>query len=394
MSRLPPTILPADALLQMRSILGSPTAQCTSIEQHSGIVSLFRLERDVILALGSAWGMAASIVLPSFYEKAVTVILVPSADLLPNWTRRLRSMNVPYECFLSGGHARLAGSARVILVTMAVARERHWKAELQRLVGSGIVIARIVLDEAHVALLRSSWPAFCDLHELRAVACPLVLITSTYPPVAERWFRESFGLVHPHILRHPQDQSNVSHVLGEVMTDFQQASRLIMAMVSAVVKKNHDRYLIVVASTHTGMQLSRRLGLEFYHAHTEEGEFASMRPGQASMYERWIQSHRSGIITTNALVLCKYYPHIRAVFWVGTPPTAMEYMDACDCAVETETWQDLQGTPSTTPGRKCVRGALEEYRLGKRGRKCFEVEGVALCHFCAAAPVGTTVHPG
>ena len=141
---------PGDAIHVLRQVLSLPWASSyTCREQRAAIIHLLSLSSDVIIALRTAAGKSAALILPSIYEDAITVIMVPLKALLRDWIRRLTEMGVPFEHFAGHPQGHLSGTKNIILVSVDVARHQYWHDAIRRVIGRGRVIARIVIDEAH-----------------------------------------------------------------------------------------------------------------------------------------------------------------------------------------------------------------------------------------------------
>ncbi|KAI5895945.1 uncharacterized protein SCHCODRAFT_02493441, partial [Schizophyllum commune H4-8] len=325
---------PNDLLAQIRRLLDNTSAQYTCAEQEHGIVSCLRLDHDVILALGSGAGKSLAAIVPSLYEDAITVIMAASYAVLQAWTERLDATGIDYDIFLPGSQGWLTGCANIVLVSVAVAKGRHWKAAIQNLIRKGRVISRVVLDEAHMAITCNFWKSLRDIHEIRFVPSQVVLLTSTIPPKTVPWFFRQFALIRPVVIRGRTERDNIAHLIDTAAGDLSATAQLVQTRVVSLMRqaRDDDRYIILVATAEDGMRLAECLHLHFYDTSTGATTHSAPQTLQRDGYDRWVRGERIGIVTNNARGLVKEYPHVRVVAHIGTPLSVIHYQEACGSA--------------------------------------------------------------
>ncbi|KAI4294511.1 hypothetical protein K525DRAFT_274260, partial [Schizophyllum commune Loenen D] len=173
-----------DAIWVARRLLNDPSAVWKCEEQWAGIAALATLAGDVIVAARTAAGKSLIAIVPTYFEQGVTVILVPLRALLRDWIRRFKEMRIEFEHY-TGGDSHISGDKRIILLSVDVARFSGWRDTLLRLQERGVLILRIIVDEAQLVLTSSDFrKSLRDMHEVRCVNAPVVLFTANCPPDA------------------------------------------------------------------------------------------------------------------------------------------------------------------------------------------------------------------
>ncbi|KAL1685928.1 hypothetical protein GGG16DRAFT_65301, partial [Schizophyllum commune] len=200
-----------DAIWVARRLLNDPSAVWKCEEQWAGIAALATLAGDVIVAARTAAGKSLIAIVPTYFEQGVTVILVPLRALLRDWIRRFKEMRVEFEHYTSGD-SHISGDKRIILLSVDVARFSGWRDALLRLQERGVLILRIIVDEAQLVLTSSDFrKSLRDMHEVRCVNAPVVLFTANCPPEALPFYVDEFGLDNPTLIRGCTDRPEIRY---------------------------------------------------------------------------------------------------------------------------------------------------------------------------------------
>ncbi|KAL1658606.1 hypothetical protein GGF50DRAFT_15587, partial [Schizophyllum commune] len=200
-----------DAIWVARRLLNDPSAVWKCEEQWAGIAALATLAGDVIVAARTAAGKSLIAIVPTYFEQGVTVILVPLRALLRDWIRRFKEMRIEFEHY-TGGDSHVSGDKRIILLSVDVARFSGWRDTLLRLQERGVLILRIIVDEAQLVLTSSDFrKSLRDMHEVRCVNAPVVLFTANCPPDALPFYVDEFGLENPTLIRGCTDRPEIRY---------------------------------------------------------------------------------------------------------------------------------------------------------------------------------------
>ncbi|TRM55522.1 hypothetical protein BD626DRAFT_577388 [Schizophyllum amplum] len=403
---------PDDMIHFARDLVRRVTAVWTCVEQRAAIIALLRLDRDVFISLRTAAGKSLIAVLPSLVERGITVILVPLRALFADWIRRLQEMRVEFESFETGGKSVLTGDAQLILVSVDVAEQHHWRMALQGLLARGCVITRIVVDEIQLSLSQSFRKSLRNVHELRFAPCPLVLLSATIPPLSVPWFTDRFKVDRPLVIRGLSIRKEIAY---DLQPPFESAQALVRPVqeLQKLLTTDGDRYMIFVSSISTGQQIAQLLDIELFHGLSNAAGRVMTATMQTDIYTRWTSGVKRGIVTTNALSAGNDYPHVRFVLHATTPYNAVDYIqesgragrDGRDALAviypyrlmpdsgQPQDIKDISGSSvvehivyrmsrmDPLNPERCIRYALGLFNDGI-GKSCLQVRDCRSCTFC------------
>ncbi|TRM56006.1 hypothetical protein BD626DRAFT_576164 [Schizophyllum amplum] len=407
-----PSISPNDMIHWVRMLLVCVTAVWTCVEQRAAVIALLRLDRDVFISLRTAAGKSLIAILSSYVETGITVILIPLRALFADWKRRLEAMHVPFEAFETGGKSALTGLVRIVLVSVDVAEQHHWRLAVQSLQSKGAVITRIIVDEIHLVLSQNFRACLKKVHELRFAPCPLVLMSATIPPSSVPWFTERFAVQNPLMIRGLSIRREIAY---DVRPHFEKFADLVRPIkdLYKLLTEPEDRYMIFVSSIDAGQELAALLGIELFHGLSEAKGRKMTAKMQTDIYKRWTSGQNRGIVTTNALSAGNDYSHVRFVLHAFTPYNAIDYIQESGRAGrdgryalaaifpfrtmpdsrQPQDIKDISGSDVIrrivydTPGmdvrspERCIRYALGLFNDGV-GKTCLQVRDCQRCMFC------------
>ncbi|KAL1659269.1 hypothetical protein GGF50DRAFT_65624 [Schizophyllum commune] len=415
-----------DAIWVARRLLNDPSAVWKCEEQWAGIAALATLAGDVIVAARTAAGKSLIAIVPTYFEQGVTVILVPLRALLRDWIRRFKEMRVEFEHY-TGGDSHISGDKRIILLSVDVARFSGWRDELLRLQERGVLILRIVVDEAQLVLTSSDFrKSLRDMHEVRCVNAPVVLFTANCPPDALPFYVDEFGLDNPTLIRGCTDRPEIRYHVTKPM-DLDQVTAYVEQLKRQYLPDGEtvNRFMVFTFSLLKGRALGNRLGLPFYRGENEEGEFFISDREQADMYNHWLAGDPPGIVCTTALSAgndCRsvvfiliYEPFPDAIEIIQMAGRAMRTGLPCLVTIVPAPYlpelsadndlrilrgyhpisQILYMMPNWPVSRhdRCIRYVILKYNDGV-GKRCFDVADAQLCVYCSECESSSNLNSG
>ena len=117
----------------------------------------------------------------------VTIVVAPYRALIEDLVGRIRGSGIDCIEWKRGE----SNPATVVVVSADVAGEPGFLQYAALLSGKRL-LRRVVVDECHLVFTSSNWrPKLAQLRNLRVLACPMVLLTATLPPVLEEDLGES-----------------------------------------------------------------------------------------------------------------------------------------------------------------------------------------------------------
>ncbi|KAJ3538055.1 hypothetical protein NMY22_g5325 [Coprinellus aureogranulatus] len=311
---------PSDMRDYLSQLVGRRT-NWRNADQRNAVASLLNCKRDIIIVLRTGLGKTAIALLPTMVESGVTVVVVPLVILLEEWESRLRDAGISYEVFLHDRKTPLRTGVRVVLVSSDTARFKSWKEAIATLDNIRPVV-RMVVDEAHYYFTDIDFRknALANPFTLRTLPFQLVLLSATVPPAAESHLKTSFMLHVPHTIR------GLSHRKELKYRIFNNASEDTASMVAQFVEyrdklekeqawNQDDRWIVFVPWVSTGHDVAKLLGVEFYHADSEE--FPMTRAERRAIYQRFLSGEKHGLVASTALGAGTDYPHIRLTCHLG-----------------------------------------------------------------------------
>lgn len=310
---------PGGVLGHLQRLLGTGTLW-RSPEQRNGVAALLKLERDVIVALPTGIGKSMIALLPTQVEHAITVIIVPLIALVDDWISRLEAFKIPFEHFEGAANPRLTGNCNVILVSSDVARHLYWKRAISDL-QSKRPIARFIFDEAHYYFSDFEFrgQAFQRAYELRAsFPCQFVLLSATLPPAARTFLITEMALINPITIEAPSARPELRYLLlqgPESTIDKIQA--LVTRCKNTLNWKPEDRYLIFVNTLQLGETIAAKLGIQFYHADSQEHPISDEE--RRRRMNDWAAGLSTGVVCTSALGAGYDYKSVRLTIHANTP---------------------------------------------------------------------------
>ncbi|KAJ7721323.1 P-loop containing nucleoside triphosphate hydrolase protein [Mycena metata] len=320
---------------RLQELLG-PDATWKNKLQYDSVQALVALERDVIMALKTGDGKTLGAVLPTRVENGYTVIVVPLKSLMDDWERCLKGFNIPYERWLGAENPKLEGFCNVILVSSDMCRTSTWKTVIAELNARRPVLRR-VYDEAQFYGTKEDFgeETFETPYDMREMDTQVVLMSTTIPPRMQSYLADQFQLVNPLRISNTSDRPGLVTRIGGPYSTFSQQVNAAKDLIKQFTGNKsiwaaNSRYIIFVNSYHEGKSVAKSLGLEFYHAHSDEHPITDIE--RLARYNRWRNGQFSGLVATSAITAGTDYPHVRFTIHIGTPWNATTYKQQAERA--------------------------------------------------------------
>lgn len=307
-------------LLEKLSHIVGAAATWRNVEQRDAVDALFNVDREVIIALRTGIGKTAVAILPSMFEDAITVIVVPLIALVDDWKRRLDQLGIKYEWFGGAKQPDLKGTTNIILTSCDLVRHEYWNRAITK-VQANRTIARVVFDEGHFYFTDNQFRgvAMQDAYQIRTkMTCQIVILSATIPPKSEDFFKTEFMLKDPIIIRGSSARPELKMIKYEHCGDYNATLARFRTWFDALPPlEGKDRYLVFVKSMDDGFRLAEDVGLEFYHANSEK--YPVSEEARIARYNRWIDGDYKGLIASTALSAGNDYKFVRYTCHFGTP---------------------------------------------------------------------------
>ena len=164
----------------LRELLKDPQAEFRSQEQQDAVTAIVRGDTPLIAVLPTGGGKTLLAALPAVLDAdSVTIFVAPFRALVNDMVRRFREDGIDTVEWRHG----YRNPATIVVVSADVAAGWSFLQYAQSMRQSGL-LRRIFIDECHLTFTSSDWrPKLAKLRLLRAVACPMILLTATLPPM-------------------------------------------------------------------------------------------------------------------------------------------------------------------------------------------------------------------
>lgn len=324
-----------DVILRLRAILHDEAAVWKSVAQRDAFIALMQMEKDVIMGMRTGSGKSADVVLAAEMTQGITVLVVPYLALKHDWVRRLKKMEVHFQVFDSVAETPkpqpLHMENGIILVSADVAAWARFTQALRDLVGQGMIIARIVYDEAHAYISEKGFrPSLRFPFKLRSrFPCQVVLMSGTFPPQATDWAISNFVLTTPIVIRMNSSRKEAFFVMDQGRYEgINLSNALTKWLKSPTIDVDNfdaqDRWIAFVPFVKGGHERAKELGVEFYHA-PKNGRDATGK-GNEQILSRFLNGTTKGLLASTALTAGMDFPSVRAVIHLGDPYSMMSFV--------------------------------------------------------------------
>ncbi|KAJ9633673.1 hypothetical protein H2199_009285 [Coniosporium tulheliwenetii] len=200
-----------DVRRAMQQVLGSAEVSFRSIEQEQAMYAVMAGQTPLVVVLPTGGGKSLLFMVPACLdEPGVTVVVVPYRALVEDLVDRLKRARIDCLEWKPGE----VNPAAVVVVSADIAASWGFL-NYASLLGRQGLLRRVVIDECHLTFTASDWrPKLAQLRHLRVLACPIVLLTATLPPVLEEELSESMLVRCATYIRASTVRPNIRYVVS------------------------------------------------------------------------------------------------------------------------------------------------------------------------------------
>ena len=313
-------------------------AQFKSSAQELLLETILQGHGQIIGILTTGAGKSLSFLLPSQLPHAgTTVVIFPLTALKYDQIRQCQDKQIPYHVWTSGSDAAQSGIPPLIFVSMEEATTKKFQQFLLKL-DLGYLLDRVILDECHLVHTSASYrPKTRFLRELRELHCQFVCLSATFPPSLMGSFQQKLYLPNPQVIRTDTLRTDLQYRVMTVAP--QQVQPMAIHQIKTfiqtqphMVQDPKSRVIVYVATRHEADDYADALqGLRFYSdSGNESDKVAELR--------QWFQGASKVMVATSAFGAGVDYPHVRAVFHIGLPDSAIEFAQQVGRASRDGVW--------------------------------------------------------
>ena len=307
------------ALQALRFVLSDPMAEWTSDHQKNAVLSVLKCDRDIVAVLPTGSGKTMLALLPSLIEKSqITVVILPLRILLFDYSKKLRTMNVPYHMYFP--HIPIPGNHNLVLVSADNAKTPHWRMAIAQL-HERVPVVRQVVDEAHIPATHQDYrDALKNMADLRIMfACQSVLISGTANTALVSLMLKEYGLGPDTLVMRTGTNRPELQYEWRAISGQSDMVGIIQKEIATVSDK--DRAVIFVPWYKLGQQLSEELHIPFFHGGDDLDS-----DDRNSMFNDWSCGFRPVILATSAFGTGNDYAHVRLVIHAGNPYELLSFI--------------------------------------------------------------------
>ncbi|KAF9729764.1 hypothetical protein PMIN01_12628 [Paraphaeosphaeria minitans] len=296
----------------MQQALGQATASFKSDEQEQAMFAMVNGQTPLVVVLPTGGGKSLLFMVPACLDHAgVTVVVVPFRALIEDLATRIRARGI--DCVEWVNHE--TNPASVMLVGADVAGGAGFLKYASSLKDKK-QLQRVVIDECHLIITSSHWrPKLAKLRNLRVLACPIVLLTATLPPVLEGVLGRSMLIQAATYIRASTVRPNIRYYVSWCGRGKAMEAALAMCRRRQEQLRGGQKGVIYCHSRTACEMLAGALGCKHYHA----GEL-----DRTEILASWLDEGGL-IVATSALGTGVNFPSIVFVLHVGMPWSMIDY---------------------------------------------------------------------
>ena len=384
-----------------------------SAQQQEALEEIEKGTSPLVVVLPTGGGKSLLFQLPAALPGAgTTIVVLPFRALTTDLIKRCREMGLSSSTWKGG--ACETPATRLVFVSAEAAACNHGFLTFAAGLQAQGRLDRIVVDECHVPLTAASYRhQLIHLDRLRAVPCPLVLLTGTLPPVMQPELEELFllgtaaqGLRY---IRASTDRPQFEYRV-ETCPDAAAAEAYVTALLryACAAAAGRTRAVLFCRSQADTQRMADRLGCQPYHRASPDNEEA---------FAAWAGGTAQVIVATSALGTGVDVAGVELAVHLGRPHGIVDYVQEAGRAgrggVEHARstvvltagelrWLESDAAQERDWNQEALRQYLTERRCRRRRltaimdgpeRECGEQAGSQRCDLCAARALDTTLDP-
>jgi superfamily II DNA helicase RecQ len=304
----------------LERLLRQPGACFRSQEQEDALQAVCSGVSPLVVILPPGAGKSLLFQLPaSLPDAGTTIVVLPFQALSYDLVGRCRSLGLTASLWIRQQQT----STRLVFVSAeAAAMNDDFLTYASTLQADGR-LDRIVIDECHVPLIAASYrQRLVHLDRLRAIPCPLLLLTGTLPPKCQEHLEDTFllgtagqGLRY---IRTGTDRPHVQYRV-EITATEEAAEKQVHELMQRAreMLPTGQRAIAFCRSRASCERLARRLDCQLYHRSLEEKE---------ESLSTWIDRREKVIVATSALGTGVDIAGIQIVIHLGRPHGIIDFV--------------------------------------------------------------------
>lgn len=287
--------------------------------------------QDVLLVLPTGSGKTLCYIAPCFLEKGlITVILVPLIALMENLKSRIRRFGLKIQVFSTD--ISVATSTDVLLVAIEHVDHQDFHQLLSTLFLEKR-LARIVVEECHIAVSWSWRPSTSSMGFVRRHPVPLVLLSATVPPIMVRQLSSIFNTTFVQI-RECTVRKNIMHTVINLdvsdrqylMPNLQRELPVLLHQLQSKYYHAQDRFIVYFMSVPQAVAAfnivkSTLPCTGIYYGDLPEDE-------KLATINSWVAGDLKFMFATSAFGMGFDYPSVRAVVHFGFSYKLIDFVQA------------------------------------------------------------------
>ena len=380
--------LPSQACseLVLSGLLELGYSKFKSSYQARAIHRILDRQEDLLVVLPTSGGKTLLFLLPAMVERGryTTVVICPFVALKKEMQHCLENARLSIQVY---SESVAVGAVDILLVSVEHCLLQAFQNHLGYLHGEGR-LARIVVDECHLALVASSWrSAVRDLEHVRKVPVPLLLLSATVPPNMEDPLKQFFNS-QLSVVRSPTTRSNITY---HVMKDHGPLDTTLVKLLtlgpttpkSIIFCRGREDTRILAA-----LLRSHGLAAVYYHGHLDE-------KSKSAAQDSWMRGDADIMVATGAFGVGINFGAVRLIVHMDEPYSMIDLaqesgrggrdgLPSKHIILLPMSWQARAETCTKLvefmSGFKCRRWVLQDYVDGC-GLDCFS-SGSECCDVC------------
>lgn len=295
----------AEVKTAMQRALGQEDVSFRSKEQELAMEAVLAGQTPLVVVLPTGGGKSLLFTVPACLEDAgATIVVAPFRALVDDLVDRLKKAGVDCVEWRPGEQ----NPAAVVVVSADFAA--NWDfLNYGSLLSQQGHLRRVVIDECHLTFTSSDYrPKLAHLKQLRALKCPMILLTATLPPLLEDELSESMLVRCARYVRAVTVRKNIRYMV-------QRCARGKLVETAVDICRRQLRKLVgrkgvvYCRSRAQCEEMAEELGCGHYHAGSVDKE---------ERLQAWLE--KGGLmVATSALGTGVDYPGIVFVLHVGMP---------------------------------------------------------------------------
>jgi superfamily II DNA helicase RecQ len=277
---------------------------------------------QVVTILSTGEGKSLLFMLPSMLPSVgTTVVILPLIGLKHDMMRRLECMGLGYKVWESKEDEEVG--CPLVFVSVDKAVSVTFRSYLNRLeAGNGL--DRVIFDESHLAITASRYrPKMGLVKYLRSLRCQFVYLTATLPPTMVNRFEQAMLLWQPRMIRSLTLRTDLEYWVRRSsmarLQDFAVAEIRATLQEGWFIQEQGARCIIYTITKLEANEVAERLqGLVYYSDSGTDSE-------KASALAKWVDGESRVMVATSAFGPGINHGHVRAVFHIGAPASAIDF---------------------------------------------------------------------